>query len=56
MPNSGKKMLREMQLRAEGFTVMRFWNHEALHNIEGVLITIQNHPPHTPPLKGGEEK
>jgi very-short-patch-repair endonuclease len=47
---------RDAWLRAEGFTVMRFWNHEVLQNIEGVLTTILNHPPHTPPLKGGDEK
>jgi very-short-patch-repair endonuclease len=50
-----KDAARDAWLRTEGFTVMRFWNHEVLQNIEGVLITILNHPPHTPPLKGEDE-
>jgi very-short-patch-repair endonuclease len=50
-----KDTARDAWFRTEGFTVMRFWNHEVLQNIAGVLTAIQNHPPHTPPLKGGDE-
>jgi very-short-patch-repair endonuclease len=32
---------RSLWLNAEGFTVLRFWNHEILTNIEGVLETIR---------------
>lgn len=36
-------------LEAQGFTVIRFWNHEVLGNIDGVLETIARHlPPHPP--------
>jgi very-short-patch-repair endonuclease len=47
---------RDAWLRSEGFAVLRFWNHEVLQNIEGVLTAILNHPPHTPPLKGGDRR
>jgi very-short-patch-repair endonuclease len=30
-------------LNAQGFKVIRFWNHEALCNIEGVFEVIRNH-------------
>ena len=49
---------RDEWLNSEGFKVLRFWNNEVLTNIEGVLEVIRqnclNHPPLTPPLKGGE--
>ena len=34
-------------LETQGFKVIRFWNHEVLGNIDGVLATIAMHlPPH----------
>lgn len=32
---------RTQWLNSQGFTVLRFWNHEILTNIEGVLETIR---------------
>ncbi len=34
---------RSQWLNAQGFSVLRFWNHEALTNIDGVLETIQQY-------------
>lgn len=49
-------------LESQGYRVIRFWNHEVLENIEGVLeqvVTILNDP-HPIPLpsreRGGENK
>jgi very-short-patch-repair endonuclease len=50
---------RDKWLKGQGYKVLRFWNNEVLTNIEGVLEVIWNclnHPPLTPPLKGGEIK
>jgi len=48
---------RDAWLQSEGFTVLRFWNNEALGNIDGVLETIQNHilspSPHPLPSRAG---
>jgi very-short-patch-repair endonuclease len=33
---------RTLWLNAQGFTVLRFWNHEILTNREGVLETIRS--------------
>ena len=53
---------RDEWLYSQGFTVLRFWNHDVLANIEGVLEVIrqncldsrnQDRPPLTPPIKGG---
>jgi len=47
---------RDNWLEGQGYKVLRFWNNEVLINVEGVLEVIQdilNHPPLTPPLKGG---
>jgi very-short-patch-repair endonuclease len=48
---------REGWFYKEGFRILRFWNTEVLQNIEGVVEVIQrncfNHPPLTPPIKGG---
>ncbi|MDD3579579.1 MAG: endonuclease domain-containing protein [Desulfobacca sp.] len=53
-----KDLNRDNWLRAEGFKVVRFWNNDVLQNTEGVVAVIRdnlmNHPPLTPPLKGGE--
>jgi len=32
--------LRDRHLRSRGFNVLRFWNNEVDHNLEGVLETI----------------
>lgn len=49
---------RDAWLRSQGFAVLRFWNHDVLLNIEGVLEVIlrassQGTPSPTPPIKGG---
>ncbi len=49
---------RDAWLRSQGFTVLRFWNHDVLQNIEGVLEVIlracsQGTPSPTPPIEGG---
>ena len=53
-----KDVERDNWLRSQGFTVLRFWNNEEMGNITGVLEVIynfcENHPPLTPPIKGGE--
>jgi very-short-patch-repair endonuclease len=36
-----KEGARTHWLNAQGFTVLRFWNHEILTNIEGVMETIR---------------
>ncbi len=49
--------LRDDWLKNEGFTVLRYWNNEVLMETSSVLEDIQrkipDHPPPTPPLKGG---
>jgi len=48
---------RDNWLEEHGYKVLRFWNNEVLTNTEGILEVIRdylNHPPSTPPLKGGE--
>jgi very-short-patch-repair endonuclease len=49
---------RDSWLSSQGFSIRRFWNHEVLQNIEGVLEVIlrdcsQRTPSPTPPIKGG---
>ena len=34
---------RDARLRAIGFVTVRFWNHEILHNLDGVVETIMAH-------------
>ena len=50
--------VRDQWLEDEGFTVLRFWDHDVLMNVEGVLEVTRkaclDHPPPAPPLKGGE--
>ncbi len=44
---------RDNWLRQQGFTVLRFWNHEIIGNLEGVLATIMKavtNPPSPQPL------
>ena len=47
---------RTVLLESQGFRVMRFWNNEALSNIEGMLEAIRHElfPPHPGPLPQGE--
>jgi very-short-patch-repair endonuclease len=41
--HSGSKQdaVRDRRLAEEGYRIVRFWNHDVLRNIEGVLIVIQ---------------
>jgi very-short-patch-repair endonuclease len=59
---SEKDVERDGWLRSQGFEVLRFWNHDILTNIEGVLEVIWRNcssemrpksPSPTPPIKGG---
>ena len=46
---------REQYLRAQGYHVLRFWNTDVFHNIDGVMDTIVDAlgpPPPSPPRKG----
>jgi very-short-patch-repair endonuclease len=45
---------RDQWLEGEGFTVLRFWNHEVLANTEGVLEAIRQACQGLPPCEGGE--
>jgi len=49
---------RTVYLESQGFRVVRFWNNEALNNIEGVLETIRSEliSPHPAPLPQGERE
>jgi len=52
-----KDSSRDEWLKSEGFEVLRYWNNEVLKETSNVLDDIQrrmpDHPPPTPPLKGG---
>ena len=39
---SPRDAIRDTWLKAQGFTVLRFWNNEIFSNTEGVLETILN--------------
>jgi very-short-patch-repair endonuclease len=60
MVEKEKDTERDDHLKRHGFRVLRFWNNDVLTNIGGVLEVIRdnclNHPPLTPPVKGGEGK
>jgi primosomal protein N' (replication factor Y) len=50
---------RDAFLRSRGFNVLRFWNHDVLANIDGVLQVIlaalaSTHPHPNPPPQAGE--
>ncbi|MDO9080138.1 MAG: endonuclease domain-containing protein, partial [Desulfuromonadales bacterium] len=54
---------RDACLRANGFTVLRFWNNDVIENIVGVLEVIRQQclqvtspTPQPPPVKGGGAK
>ena len=48
--------IRDEWLRAEGYSVLRFWDNEVFTNLEGVLESIRNAllTPHPDPLPQGE--
>ncbi|MBU6464770.1 MAG: endonuclease domain-containing protein [Bradyrhizobium sp.] len=49
---------RQRQIEAGGYRVLRFWNHDVLGNLDGVLAEIQCALPPTPdpsPQGGGEK-
>jgi very-short-patch-repair endonuclease len=51
--------LRQRQIEAAGYRVLRFWNNDVLGNLEGVLTEIQSALPPTPdpsPQGGGEKR
>jgi very-short-patch-repair endonuclease len=51
--------LRQRQIEAAGYRVLRFWNNDVLGNLEGVLNEIQSALPPTPdpsPQGGGEAR
>jgi very-short-patch-repair endonuclease len=51
--------LRTHHIEAAGYCVLRFWNHDVLGNLEGVLNEIQRALPPTPdpsPQGGGEPR
>jgi very-short-patch-repair endonuclease len=51
--------IRQRQIEAAGYRVLRFWNNDVLGNLEGVLNEIQNALPPTPdpsPQGGGEAR
>jgi len=54
---SKKDTARDAWFQSQGFKLLRFWNHDVLLNIEGVLEVIRAasiaHPPLTPPIQGG---
>ena len=37
---AGHDLQRDFWLRQQGFYVLRFWNHEVIENLDGVLATI----------------
>ncbi|HTG03169.1 MAG TPA: DUF559 domain-containing protein [Bradyrhizobium sp.] len=50
---------RTRRIEAAGYRVLRFWNHDVLGNLEGVLSEIQSALPPTPdpsPQGGGEPR
>jgi len=50
-------LARDVFLRNEGYTVLRFWNNEVMENMEGVREIIAKHLDHpflTSPLQGEE--
>ncbi len=62
--NSSTDAVRDRLLREDGFTVLRFWNHELLSQTDAVAESIHrtllahrpHHPHPSPPLEGeGEE-
>jgi type I restriction enzyme M protein len=56
--SDGREVERTRWLRAQGFSVLRFWNNEVLENVSGVLAAIAGTfgapRPHPDPLPVGE--
>jgi very-short-patch-repair endonuclease len=48
--NSAKDADRDAYLRAQGWTILRFWNNEVMENREGVLMTIAENITRSSPL------
>jgi very-short-patch-repair endonuclease len=50
--------IRDAWLRAEGYSVLRFWNNQVFINLEGVLESIRDAllAPHPDPLPRGERE
>jgi len=46
-------MTRAAAMRAIGYRTIRFWNHDVLQNIDGVLMTIQSALPSPSPQPDG---
>jgi len=50
---------RDRVLQGMGFRILRFWNPEVLHNIDGVLQKIlealESPSPQSPPTRGGDD-
>jgi very-short-patch-repair endonuclease len=44
--------VRDAFLEEQGFTVLRYWNNEVLHNIDGVLENLKNALTSPSPLAG----
>jgi very-short-patch-repair endonuclease len=53
---SANDELRDRWLRERGYRVLRFWNHEALKNTEGVLAVIAAALGNGEPERGEPEK
>jgi very-short-patch-repair endonuclease len=51
---------RTRTLESNGYFVLRFWNHDVLQNLDGVLEaivdTLKREPPHPGPLPKGERE
>jgi very-short-patch-repair endonuclease len=56
----GQDAKRTEDLEARGYIVLRFWNNDVLHNIDGVLetivATVSHVPPHPNPRPTGERE
>jgi len=57
--DSESDRIRDSYLKEQGFRVMRFWNHDILSNVQGVLEMIRASCQDTPPTsvlprEGGE--
>ena len=49
--NNPNDKVRDAWLASQGFRVLRFWNHEVLHNAEGVVSVILGATKHAPNAK-----
>ena len=54
---SEKDKVRDLWFENQGYKILRFWNHEVLRNVDGVVSEIIREispSPLSPPIKGGE--